>query len=682
MMSNVRFAFMLVFLWLLSACTAAPPDEVISVTRTRPSVTAVIEEPTIEPTATAETETETDAGLAVGLTAFTKQLQTAVINQDYAAMEALMADPIGAGPWRSQWQSLTPAQMVGQFQNSSLPPPLSVHFSDFSLEQISQMLGGQPLEEMLGPEANVIAVLHSGGWGQSTADEALLFVTEDDGRYAWSAFLYTNGRFVDANLETITAPAGLIYIIWGQGIYQVRANGFHRQIVDGEAVNLPNLKVSPDGRYAAYLTDERQLWLIDNSTGHREQLAVDNNLSPFLMWANNATLFTGVWLDPNEADGPNNGHLAFVNLDENGRPLHILDESRLSANRPALAADGQTIAFDVIPASATDKDTARLYHPDSGLTVFDPAVFNADTGLIDEFRYNPSWSPDGRLLTWFASSGERVGLQLYDLEAKTAVQIFDWDPARFGGGVPAPIWSPDGQWLALEIFANGPEGSGIWLFAADGSSQTLIDSQGHEPYWVNSTQLVYGVNDGPRLYDLTSAETFKLDLPAGSWVVGIIRNDATAGLHTGTPHLEYINEANGCGDIFVYKSNQGQSEYIVSWVSAGAFALSPEPLTLDLAENPETIIVSIDVYPDIITQLGEFPYCNDVAPMAEPQAVWRAISGMVTVTISTEAVDEPCAGEPYQATVLLEDVTFAFEGETTHLPSLSFDDVSVGWCAG
>lgn len=438
-------------------------------------------------------------------------------------MDALMSDPIGVGPWRAEWQTLTPAQMLGQFQNNGLPVPLAVQFSDLDITEITGLLGGQPAEGMLGPDANVVAVLHSSGWGHNYTDDAILFVTEEDGRYSWSAFLYTNGRFADANLEMATSPVGLIYIVWGNAIYQVQTDGSHYQIANTETANIPNLKVSPDGHYAAYLTDDRQLWLIDNATGAQEQLASESNLSYFLMWGDNSTLFTGVWLDPSEGDGPNNGHLAFINLNENGRPLQILDETRLLSNPPALANDGQTIAFDVHLSGPDDSEAiSRLYHPDTGITIFDPSTFTASNEMIDQARFIPSWSPDGRFMTWLSSTGERFGLQVYDLQAQTAMQIFDWDPARFGGSVPAPVWSPDGQWLALDVLANGPEGSGIWLVAPDGSSQTLIDQLGHEPHWVNATQLIFSLyEDGPRLYDVNSGETFRLDMPAGGWVLGV-----------------------------------------------------------------------------------------------------------------------------------------------------------------
>ena len=487
-------------------------------TLVQPTDTAVPAPPTTVPTTEPATETAVpQSETSAELDAFIEQLQTAVTSQDYAAMQSLMSNPIGVGPWRSQWQTLTPAQMIEQFQNSSLPAPLSVQFSGSTLEEITAMLGGQPVGEMLGPDVNVATILHSSGWGQSASDEALLFVVEADGRYTWSAFLYTNGSFAAASMDAVIAPIGLIYIVWNEGIYQVQADGEHRQIADADTANIPNLRVSPDGRYTAYLTlEDNKLWLINNTTGDQQQLAADVTLSGYLLWGDNDTLFTGVWLDPSEGDGPNNGHIA--TLDVNSGVLQILDESRLSNGRPALLSDYNWAAFDVFPAGPDDILTGRHYHPDSGLQTFDQTAYAGNTGNPIG---NPAWSPDPSKIAWLSFAGERTVAQVFDVEAKTAVTIFDWDPARFGALIPSPQWSPDGQWLLLEVWANGPDGSGVWLLAPDGSSQTLIDWQGKEPYWANENQIVFGANDGLRLYDLTSGETFKLDLPSGSWQLGV-----------------------------------------------------------------------------------------------------------------------------------------------------------------
>ena len=518
---------------VLVACTAVE-NEQVEVTDPAPMAgapTALVE--TKEPAAT---EMSVVAEPQTGdLEAFIVQLETAATTQNYAEMQALMSDPVAVGGWRSEWRLYTPDQMIAEFQNGTLPAPLAVQFTGLSDAEITQLIG-QPPATMFGPETNMVAALHSSGWGQSAADDAILFVIEKDGAYSWNAFLYTNGRFADANLDLIAAPVGLIYIVWGEGIYQVQTDGSHRQIADAATASIPNLMVSPDGRYIAYLNDAQELWLINNATGDQQQLAAGVTLSGYLLWGDSDTLFTGVWLDPGEAEGPNNGHIS--TLDINSGHLQILDESRLSGGRPALLSDYNWAAFDVFPAGSDDITTGRHYHPDSGLQIFDQTAYAGNTGNPIG---NPAWSPDPNKIAWLSFAGERTVVQVFDVEAKTAVTLFDWDPARFGALIPSPMWSPAGKWLLLEVWANGPEGSGIWLLAPDGSSQTLIDGQGKEPYWANENQVVFGLNDGPRLYDLTSGETFKLDLPAGSWQLGVTPLD----------DLLALSESNGVDETSV-----------------------------------------------------------------------------------------------------------------------------------
>ncbi|MAU00872.1 MAG: hypothetical protein CL608_27320 [Anaerolineaceae bacterium] len=150
------------------------------------------------------------------------------------------------------------------------------------------------------------------------------------------------------------------------------------------------------------------------------------------------------------------------------------------------------------------------------------------------------------------------------------------------------------------------------------------------------------------------------------------------------PELVYNGHSQGCGDIFLYKANSqnAMSEYIVVGIDARAFSLSADPLTLELVEHPESIVARLDLFGDRVYNFGEFPYCNDVGPAAQPQAVWQAESGTLTVRIDGEVPEESCMGEGYQATVHLENVLFRNGEETVQLDEILFEDVPVGWCAG
>ncbi len=150
-----------------------------------------------------------------------------------------------------------------------------------------------------------------------------------------------------------------------------------------------------------------------------------------------------------------------------------------------------------------------------------------------------------------------------------------------------------------------------------------------------------------------------------------------------TPELVYDDRAEGCGGLFVYKGNERMSEYVTVLIETGELPLTVEPVTFALADYPDKIKVRIAVFADNVHRLGQFPYCNDVGPMAEFQSLWEAVGGSVTVSVTAESVgDQPCESEPYWTTVLLEDVTFAYGDETVYLDSLIFDDVHVGWCPG
>jgi hypothetical protein len=284
------------------------------------------------------------------------------------------------------------------------------------------------------------------------------------------------------------------------------------------------------------MDETRQLWLINTADNTEQPLASDYDLSNFMVWGNSDTLLLGAWLSPDEADGPNNGHIASLNIASGD--LRILDEDNLSGNRPALAPDGQTIAFD------TYLSGSQIYPADGRLQPFDPTAFTAVNELQSAMLFNPAWSPDvpsdgipetrpawaphtrDPKLAWLNSTGERVALQVYDLTQLTALQLFDWDPARFGALIPSPVWNPGGQWLALEVWTNNTEDNGLWLLAADGSSQIHLDDSAGSPFWYNAAQLSYcnpaqNTHGSIEMYDWTNDKTYVIDLPANSLLVGL-----------------------------------------------------------------------------------------------------------------------------------------------------------------
>jgi Tol biopolymer transport system component len=156
------------------------------------------------------------------------------------------------------------------------------------------------------------------------------------------------------------------------------------------------------------------------------------------------------------------------------------------------------------------------------------------TGLVVNLTRDPlqdvsfSWSPDGREMAFVSKRSGRDSLYIMDDQGQN-VRFIDTDVAPF-----APVWSPDGQWIAFmgnplnglaDIFVmpiSGGEAVNItntrdrseanisWspdstrivtaalnppevkIFAADGSSVERLTDNGTLPQWSpDGTQLVY-----------------------------------------------------------------------------------------------------------------------------------------------------------------------------------------------
>jgi hypothetical protein len=275
---------------------------------------------------------------------------------------------------------------------------------------------------------------------------------------------------------------------------------------------------APDAAHAVYMDDDGRLWLVDLTDGNERQLAEGTNLSRLQMWGNAQTLLVGVYLSAAEGEGISTGHVA--TLDIVSGDIQIFDEEYLSLGRPAMAPDGQTIAYDV-SAFSTDEINGRIYQPDRGSQPLNPDLFDGLEGERPCNLFNPAWSPDSRQIAWLCSSEAGSRLIVFDLVRRTAMTVFTWQPAQFGALPPSPVWSIDGKWLAIEIWANNEDESGLWVLPADGTLPRLNVPTGHEPIWLNPTQLIYAdldenMNGDIKLFDLDYGETNVLDLPAGS----------------------------------------------------------------------------------------------------------------------------------------------------------------------
>jgi Tol biopolymer transport system component len=321
-----------------------------------------------------------------------------------------------------------------------------------------------------------------------------------------------------ALLPSVAPPIGLVYRL-DSSLYRIDVEGRTQLLTDRSERALP----APDAAHAVYMDDDRRLWLIDLADGGERELAAGVDLSWLYQWGNARTLVLGVWLAPEEREGVATGHVATLDIDTG--ELRIVDEEYLSLGRPALAADGQALAYDTSPFYADVTLTGRVYRPDGDPQAIDPALFDGLDGDSTGHLYNPAWTPDGRKMAWLWGAAEGSRLVVFDLARQRAIAVHAWQPAQSGALPPSPQWSPDGRWLAIEVWANHEQESGVWVLPADGTLARLHVPAGREPVWLNPSQLMYTALDENMhsrvlVFDLDMGRNVaELDLPAGSTIL-------------------------------------------------------------------------------------------------------------------------------------------------------------------
>jgi TolB protein len=276
-------------------------------------------------------------------------------------------------------------------------------------------------------------------------------------------------------------PPGLAYTT-SEGLWLV--DGAEQQVLIHDN---PQAVLSADGsRLLSYDLVQQDAWLIDRGDGAVLNLTrtPDRLECCFQWWPQRPDLV--LFGSAAEVENPLavRYHPTVVGLDGDG--YQILDSEHAinvagADGAMALSPDGRAIAYGA-------GQIGWFYrHGADGPEPFYPRVYGLD---VDEpFQIaQPAWSPDGTHLAWIVKGGvtesgssDWTGVAVFDLTARVARIVHQYE-SQGVGWPPAPVWSPDGQWLAF-IDSSPSEYAGLWVARVGTAVEMQHLQVGGNPVW-------------------------------------------------------------------------------------------------------------------------------------------------------------------------------------------------------
>jgi hypothetical protein len=125
-------------------------------------------------------------------------IQDGLRSRNISALLGYMVDPFTIGYWQSEGVQYTPSEFINllpdlyNFNDPGYTPRLT-----FTADR-SQFpdLEGVVLEDMFGPDVNIVLVVYSEGWGMDGQGGSLLFFTQnEDGSHSWHGMGYSHNNF-------------------------------------------------------------------------------------------------------------------------------------------------------------------------------------------------------------------------------------------------------------------------------------------------------------------------------------------------------------------------------------------------------------------------------------------------------------------------------------------------------
>lgn len=253
-------------------------------------------------------------------------------------------------------------------------------------------------------------------------------------------------------------------------------------MTDSEGVSIQPLW-SSNGQFVAYLyfdssNDSVNIWLVDTIFGYPPRPATLEGIGAFSTMSWSADSYFLLYEKPSlEGVGQHINRLNIVT----GEILNLTGESQSWNSFPAWSPDGSLIAF-----------TSNRYQ--DGILTDDIWVISPDgsnpVDLINNHEFlwedsHPAWSPDSREIAFMRTgslgieagySGGRPGIWVVAADGSSERLIYETEEINFS---EPPAWSPDGNWIAFN--SGRLDETDVWVVPAQGGQAVNVsDLPGEE----------------------------------------------------------------------------------------------------------------------------------------------------------------------------------------------------------
>jgi Tol biopolymer transport system component len=372
----------------------------------------------------------------------------------------------------------------------------------------------------------------------SAAGGAERRIAENCGGISWS----TDGKTLAvARVPDETPDSG------GVDVLNLESNARRRLTRSGEDLRPV---VSPDGKWIAFIRvlpgrgRWREIFVVPASGGQARQVTFGGDYISAVTWTSDSREI--VFASPrNKAQG------SFWRIPLWGGPPRPISAALRSAASPSISRQGNRLAFI---ESTTDSNVhlrAGPGFPRAGM----PWQFEAPTGaaVSTGTDHSPVFSPDGERFAFVSDRSDRIGnnqIWVARRDGSEAVPL-----TSFATHSGSPRWSPDGEWIAFDLWASNE--SNVYLVSSRGGASRRVSPEPGEswnPAWSHDGKWIYFTSQRSG-----ASEIWKMPADGGA-AIQVTRTGAYEGRPSPDGRAIYFRKSAPVGAIWSVPAGGGREE--------------------------------------------------------------------------------------------------------------------------